>query len=96
MHREVWRELIASEGPKGAAKGFSLNIIKGPIAFSASLTTYDVLRSFLNAQHQYYDGSNNGENGGKEGNNSGSNMKKRKIPVMDASETPTIHVSKNK
>lgn len=58
-HRDVWRELIAREGSRGAAKGFSLNLIKGPIAFSVSLTTYDLLRA---AWHDR-DGSEQGSDG---------------------------------
>ena len=36
---------MATEGLRGLAKGFSLNIIKGPITLSLSLTTYDILIS---------------------------------------------------
>ncbi len=39
----VLRELIEVEGVRGLGKGFSLNIIKGPITMSLSLTTYDML-----------------------------------------------------
>jgi hypothetical protein len=65
--RDVWRELIAREGSRGAAKGFSLNLIKGPIAFSVSLTTYDLLRA---AWHTHDDGG-----GGSGGSGTGRSSK---------------------
>ena len=37
-------KLLREEGLKGLTKGFSLNVIKGPITLSLSLTTYDYLR----------------------------------------------------
>lgn len=43
--RDVVYNLIKTEGFKGFGKGFSLNIIKGPISLSISLTVYDFLRS---------------------------------------------------
>ncbi|KAJ1444098.1 mitochondrial carrier domain-containing protein [Ochromonadaceae sp. CCMP2298] len=43
----VWRELIRTEGFSGAGKGFTLNIIKGPIALSISLTVYDLLKAHI-------------------------------------------------
>lgn len=46
---EVLRHLVATEGWRGMSKGFSLNVIKGPIALSISLTTYDLLRGYLNS-----------------------------------------------
>ena len=39
--------LLRTEGWRGLAKGFSLNIIKGPIALSISLTTYDLMRDYI-------------------------------------------------
>ena len=36
--------MFATEGIPGMFKGYSLNIIKGPITLSLSLTTYDLLR----------------------------------------------------
>jgi hypothetical protein len=42
------RNLLATEGFRGLAKGFSLNIIKGPITLSLSLTIYDLLISRIN------------------------------------------------
>lgn len=38
------RYLFTTEGVPGMFKGYSLNIIKGPITLSLSLTTYDLLR----------------------------------------------------
>ncbi len=38
--RQLWRE----EGLRGLGKGFSLNILKGPVSLSVSLTAYDWLR----------------------------------------------------
>ena len=39
--------LISTEGVRGLGKGFSLNIMKGPITLSISLTTYDLLTSYF-------------------------------------------------
>ena len=44
---KVLTELYATEGLRGISKGFSLNIIKGPITLTISLTAYDLLRSHL-------------------------------------------------
>jgi len=38
------KELVASEGIRGLGKGFTLNILKGPITMSISLTAYDLLQ----------------------------------------------------
>ena len=43
----VLRDLYRNEGLRGLSKGFSLNIIKGPITLSISLTAYDLLREWL-------------------------------------------------
>ena len=43
FYRQSLRHLFATEGIRGFSKGFSLNIIKGPITLSLSLTTYDLL-----------------------------------------------------
>jgi len=47
------KDLIAKEGLRGLAKGFSLNIIKGPITLSLSLTTYDIMMDYLKKIHRY-------------------------------------------
>jgi solute carrier family 25, member 42 len=47
QYKSTWgtlTELYATEGMRGVSKGFSLNIIKGPITLSISLTAYDMLR----------------------------------------------------
>ena len=41
----MFRELLATEGWRGAAKGFSLNVVKGPMGLSISLTVYDLMRA---------------------------------------------------
>lgn len=49
----VLRHLVETEGLRGLGKGFSLNIIKGPITLSLSFTTYDILRKhkFQESEH---------------------------------------------
>jgi hypothetical protein len=41
------RELIEAEGLRGLSKGFSLNVLKGPITMSISLTTYDMMQKWI-------------------------------------------------
>jgi solute carrier family 25, member 42 len=41
--RNILKELIEIEGIRGLSKGFSLNIMKGPITMSISLTAYDIM-----------------------------------------------------
>jgi solute carrier family 25 protein 42 len=48
------KELIAKEGVRGLTKGFSLNIIKGPITLSLSLTTYDMMMDYLKQIHKIH------------------------------------------
>ena len=43
----VVRHLIATEGLQGLLKGFSMNVIKGPITLSISMFTYDSLKDFI-------------------------------------------------
>lgn len=41
----VVTRLLREEGVRGFAKGFSLNLLKGPLSLSVSLTAYDWLRA---------------------------------------------------
>jgi hypothetical protein len=43
-YRTALKTLFVEESFRGFWKGFSLNIIKGPISLSISLTVYDLLR----------------------------------------------------
>ena len=45
--REVLIGLYKNEGINGLWKGFSMNIFKGPITISVSMTTYDMLMRWL-------------------------------------------------
>jgi hypothetical protein len=45
--RSTLHHLFFSEGLKGLSKGFSMNIIKGPITLSISLTSYDSLLAWM-------------------------------------------------
>ena len=45
--------MFATEGIPGMLKGYSLNIIKGPITLSLSLTTYDLLRGIQFPQNDH-------------------------------------------
>ena len=46
--REVYFHLIKTEGYRGLFKGFTMNLFKGPITLSISLTTYYYLRNWIN------------------------------------------------
>jgi len=43
---EVFQNIVRNEGYRGLTKGFSMNIVKGPIALSVSLTTFDLLKRY--------------------------------------------------
>jgi len=45
--RETMRRLYKTEGLRGLTKGYSLNVFKGPITLSISLTVYDVMQNWL-------------------------------------------------
>ena len=47
IYRSSLRFLFVTEGVKGLFKGYSLNIIKGPVTLSLSLTTYDLLLGLM-------------------------------------------------
>ena len=42
----ILKHLFQTEGWKGLSKGYSLNIIKGPVTLSISLTVYDLLQNY--------------------------------------------------
>jgi solute carrier family 25, member 42 len=42
--KDIW----ATEGPRGLLKGFTMNLFKGPITISVSMTTYDMLMRWIN------------------------------------------------
>lgn len=46
----VLMDLYRTEGWRGLSKGFSLNIIKGPITLSISFTSYDLLKKIFEDQ----------------------------------------------
>lgn len=47
----VITRLLREEGIRGFAKGFSLNLFKGPLSLSVSLTAYDWLRAHVFNDH---------------------------------------------
>jgi solute carrier family 25 protein 42 len=53
--RRTLYTLLKTEGWRGMTKGFSLNIIKGPITLSISFTTYDFMRRRLKRHHDVDD-----------------------------------------
>jgi solute carrier family 25 protein 42 len=44
---ETLKRLTIIEGPRGLLKGFTMNIIKGPITISISMSTYDALMRWI-------------------------------------------------
>lgn len=50
--------IIAKEGYKGLTKGFSINIVKGPLTLGISLTSYDLLkRMVIDIEESFVQGS---------------------------------------
>lgn len=45
--RETIKYLYKEQGERGLFKGVSMNWIKGPVAFSLSFTTYDLLKGWI-------------------------------------------------
>ena len=50
----MFQNLIETEGWRGLFKGFSMNLIKGPLALSISLSTYDTLREWISDGEREY------------------------------------------
>lgn len=46
--KDVWRE----QGMNGFFKGLSMNWLKGPIAFSISFTTFDILKEWIDEEEE--------------------------------------------
>jgi hypothetical protein len=81
----VLRHLVLTEGWRGLSKGFSLNVIKGPIALSISLTTYDLLRAYLHTEDPEGGGGGGGgpSSNPSRGSSSGGESAKRVRKVTD-------------
>jgi hypothetical protein len=47
---DIVKELYQEQGIRGFFKGVSLNWFKGPIAFSISFTSFDIVQSFLETE----------------------------------------------
>jgi len=45
--RSTFMKIMREEGTRGVFKGFTMNIFKGPITVSVSMTTYDVLMKWI-------------------------------------------------
>lgn len=50
----IVKDLYAEQGIRGFFKGVSMNWVKGPIAFSISFTTFDIVQSLMetSVEHQ--------------------------------------------
>lgn len=49
---ELLRHLIKTEGMRGLLKGFTMNVVKGPVTISVSMTTYDTLMRWINTRDE--------------------------------------------
>lgn len=52
--RQVLVHLMETEGLRGLFKGFSINLIKGPLAMSISMSCYDTLRLWISCGEEEY------------------------------------------
>jgi len=47
------REVLAEQGLAGLFKGVSLNWLKGPVAFSISFTTFDIVQGLMETEAEH-------------------------------------------